>query len=74
MIEKYYGRNYSLPFQREKCYIDEAGDSLKGINESAESIGLRTILCNNVDLRTQFQCAFILIKNKMITSSSIKDN
>jgi len=30
---KYYWKNYSLPFQREKCYIDEAGVSPGGISE-----------------------------------------
>lgn len=54
MIAKYYGKNYSLPFQRKKCYIDEAGVILKGISESAELIGLRTVLCNLVNFRTQF--------------------
>lgn len=40
MIAKYYGKNYSLPFLREKCYIDKAGVSLKGISEAADLIGL----------------------------------
>ena len=52
MIAKYYGKSYSLPFQREKCYIDKAGVSLKGIIESAELIGLRTVSCNLVDFKT----------------------
>jgi len=52
MIAKYYGKNYSLPFQREKCYIDKMGVSLKGISESAELIGLSTVLCNLVDFKT----------------------
>lgn len=52
MIAKYYGKSYSLPFQREKCYIDKTGVSLKGISESAELIGLRTVLCNLVDFKT----------------------
>lgn len=43
MIAKYYGKSYSLPFLREKCYIDKAGVSLKGIAEAAELIGLRTM-------------------------------
>ena len=46
MIAKYYVKNCSLSFQREKYYIDEAGVSLKGENESAELICLRTVLCN----------------------------
>lgn len=43
MISKHYGKSYSLPFLREKCYIDKAGVSLKGISEAAEVIGLRTL-------------------------------
>lgn len=43
MIAKYYGKSYTLPFLREKCYIDKAGVSLKGISEAAELIGLRTL-------------------------------
>ena len=43
MIAKSYGKAYSLPFLREKCYIDKAGVSLKGISEAAEMIGLRSL-------------------------------
>ena len=43
MIAKHYGKNFSLPFLREKCYIDKAGVSLKGISEAAELIGFRTL-------------------------------
>lgn len=43
MIAKHYGKSYSLPYLREKCYIDRAGVSLKGISEAAETIGLRTL-------------------------------
>jgi len=43
MVTKYYGKTYSLSFLREKCYIDKAGVSLKGISEAAELIGLRTL-------------------------------
>ena len=43
MVAKYYGKFYSLPFLREKCYIDKAGVSLKGISEAAELIGFRTV-------------------------------
>lgn len=55
MVAKYYGKIYSLPFLREKCYIDKAGVSLKGISEAAELIGFRTVavklpLSNQKDL------------------------
>ncbi len=43
MIAKYHGKAYSLPFLREKCYIDRAGVSLKGISEAAELIGYRSL-------------------------------
>ncbi len=43
MVAKHYGKTFSLPFLREKCYIDKAGVSLKGISEAAELIGLRTL-------------------------------
>ena len=43
MIAKHYGKSYSLPFLREKCYIDRAGVSLRGISEAAELIGFRTM-------------------------------
>ena len=43
MVAKHYGRSFSLPFLREKCYIDRAGVSLKGISEAAELIGFRTL-------------------------------
>jgi len=43
MVAKYYGKSFSLPFLREKCYIDKEGVSLKGISEAAELIGFRTV-------------------------------
>lgn len=43
MVAKHYGKSYTLQFLREKCYIDRAGVSLKGISEAAEHIGFRTL-------------------------------
>lgn len=43
MVAKHYGKFYSLPHLRAKCYIDRAGVSLKGIAEAAETIGFRTL-------------------------------
>ncbi|MDF1698947.1 MAG: peptidase domain-containing ABC transporter [Saprospiraceae bacterium] len=43
MITKAHGKQYTLPFLREKCYIDKAGVSLRGVSEAAELIGLRTL-------------------------------
>jgi len=43
MIAKYYGKSFSLPYLREKCYITREGVSLKGISEAAETIDLRSL-------------------------------
>ncbi len=43
MIAKAHGKSYTLPFLREKCYIDKAGVSARGISEAAELIGFRTL-------------------------------
>ena len=43
MVAKHYGQTYSLPYLREKSYIDRAGVSLKGVSEAAEHIGLRSL-------------------------------
>ncbi len=43
MIAKHYGKNYSLDFLREKCYITRTGVSMAGISEAAEAIGMRTL-------------------------------
>lgn len=42
MIAKYYGRDFSVSFLREKCFITKLGVNLLGISEAAETIGLRT--------------------------------
>jgi len=46
MVAKHYGKSYTLPYLREKCYIDKAGVSLQGISEAAELIGLRSLAVN----------------------------
>lgn len=51
MITKYYGKNFSLPFLRENCYIGKQGVSLLGIATAAEKIGLRT-LAVQIDIQT----------------------
>jgi len=43
MVARHYGKNYSLQYLRERCYIDRQGVSLKGISEAAEEIGFRTL-------------------------------
>jgi ATP-binding cassette, subfamily B, bacterial len=42
MIAKYYGRDFSVSFLREKCFITKLGVNLLGISEAAEIIGLRS--------------------------------
>lgn len=42
MIAKYYGRNYSVQFLREKCFITRTGVSMLGISDAAEFIGFRS--------------------------------
>lgn len=42
MIAKYYGRNYSLQYLREKSFISREGVSMLGISDAAEAIGFRT--------------------------------
>jgi ATP-binding cassette, subfamily B, bacterial len=39
MIAKYYGKDYSLPYLREFCYLSREGVSALGIMEGAEKIG-----------------------------------
>lgn len=60
MIAKYYGKNYSLPFLREKCYIDRAGVNLKGISEAAELLGFRT-LAVKIPLVNDIESASLLV-------------
>lgn len=42
IISKYYGRNFSMDYLRNKSYITNAGVSLLDLSTAAESIGFRT--------------------------------
>ena len=42
MIAKYYGRNYTLQYLREKSFITREGVSMLGVSDAAETIGFRT--------------------------------
>lgn len=42
IIAKYYGRNHSIQYLREKSFITRVGVSMLGISDAAESIGFRT--------------------------------
>ena len=50
MIAKFYGKTYTLPTLRERCFITREGVSLLGISDAAESIGMRTL-----GVRTSFE-------------------
>lgn len=43
MIARFYGKNYSLDYLRERSFITREGVSMLGISEAAESIGMHTI-------------------------------
>ncbi len=43
MIAKHYGKSYSLQSLREKSFISREGVSLLGLDEAAETIGMRTL-------------------------------
>jgi ATP-binding cassette, subfamily B, bacterial len=43
MIAEHYGRRYSLPYLRERCYLTREGVSMLGISQGAEAVGLRTL-------------------------------
>jgi len=44
MIADHYGKNYSLEFLREQCYIGREGVSIVNISDTAENIGFRTMM------------------------------
>ena len=43
MIMRYWGRVYSLPFLRDRCFLTREGVSLLGISKAAEALGMRTL-------------------------------
>lgn len=43
MIAKFYGKNISLDFLREKSHISREGVSLLGISDAAEAVGMRSL-------------------------------
>jgi ATP-binding cassette subfamily B protein len=43
IISKYYGKDYSMQFLRQKCNIGRTGVSMLSLSKAAESIGFRTI-------------------------------
>jgi ATP-binding cassette subfamily B protein len=43
MIGDFYGKNYSLEYFREQCYLSRDGVSIVNISDAAELIGFKTI-------------------------------
>ncbi|MDJ0837559.1 MAG: peptidase domain-containing ABC transporter [Acidobacteriota bacterium] len=54
MVCKYYGKTFSLPYLRDRCFISRTGVSLLGISDAAESLGFRT-LSAKVSAETLFE-------------------
>jgi len=44
MVADFYGKDYSLEYLRELCYLGRDGVSLLSINEAAEKLGFRTLM------------------------------
>jgi len=42
MISKYYGRNYTVQYLRERSFLTSNGVSMLGISDAAETLGFRT--------------------------------
>ena len=49
MIASFYGKEFSLEYLRELCYITKRGVTLLGLNHAAEKIGFET-LCAKITL------------------------
>ena len=68
---KYYGKNLSMKFLRDKCGVNREGVSLKDISRVAEEIGLRTLplkidypdLYNKISLPCIIHCKLPLKPN-----------
>jgi ATP-binding cassette subfamily B protein len=43
MVLRHYGKTYSLPFLRQRCYIEKQGVSLLNMSDALESLGMRTL-------------------------------
>ena len=44
MIALHYGKDYSLEYLRELCYLNREGVSLTSMSEAAEKLGFRTLM------------------------------
>lgn len=43
MVSEHYGKNYSLEYLRDDCFIGREGVSMLGISKAAEKIGFHTV-------------------------------
>jgi ATP-binding cassette subfamily B protein len=66
MVAEYYGKQYSLDYLRENCFITREGASLLGVSQAATDLGLETVVgkvCID-DLNADFQLPAILHWNQ----------
>lgn len=66
MVAEYFGRQYSLDFLRESCFITREGASLLGVSTAAKDLGMETVVgrvCID-DLKPGFQLPAILHWNQ----------
>ncbi len=78
MIAKYYGRNYSLQYLRERAFITREGVSMLGISDAAESIGFRTngvkISLEQLKKETPLPCILHWNQNHFVVLYKIKND
>lgn len=78
MVAKYFGKNFSLQYLRNKCQIQRDGVSLLDISEAAESIGLRTIAVkldfNTLSKNNPVPCIVHWDQNHFVVVYKIKGN
>ncbi len=46
MVAGYFGKDYSLQYLREQCYLNREGVSLLSLNDAAENLGMHTLMAN----------------------------
>lgn len=77
MIAKYYGRNYTIEYLREKCFITRNGVSMLGISDAAEIIGFRTngvkITFSQLAIEQPFPCILHWNQKHFVVCSNIKN-
>ncbi|MDR3059082.1 MAG: peptidase domain-containing ABC transporter, partial [Prevotella sp.] len=78
MIAKYYGRNYSLQYLRERSFITREGVSMLGISDAAESIGFRTsgvkITLEQLKNETPLPCILHWNQHHFVVCDKIKND